>query len=81
MAQMNLMFFDVSLFLIFLSIRDYIVLLVMDAFTVSEFNDLLPILVFRLSLKLKFSSEMPMRFLLRLQNYWSFDFCLSSLLL
>lgn len=79
---MNLMFFDVSLFLLFLSIRDYIVLLVMDALTVSEFNDLLPILLFRLSLKLQFSSEMPMRFLLPgLQNFWSFGFCLSSLLL
>lgn len=54
MVQMNLMFFDVSLFLVFLPFRDYIVLQVMYAFTVSEFHYLFSILVFRLALKLKF---------------------------
>lgn len=62
--------FDVSLSLVFLSVRDCNVLLVMYAFTVSESHDLFSILVFRLSLKLKFSSETPMRFPLSgLQNF------------
>lgn len=67
---MNLMFFDVSLFLLFLSSREYTILLVMYAFTISEFHDLFSILVFRVSIKLKFSSETPMRSLLPgLQNF------------
>lgn len=71
MAQINLIqFFDVSLFLLFLSIRDYIVLLVMYAFTLSEFHDSFSILVFRLSLKLKSGSETPARYPLPgLQNF------------
>lgn len=64
------MFFDVSLFLLFLSSRECTILLVMYAFTISEFHDLFFILVFRQSLKLKFSSETPMRFPLPgLQNF------------
>lgn len=67
---MNLLFFDVSLFLLFLSIRDDIVLLVMYAFTVSEFHSLFSILVFRRSLKLKVGSEALMKYPLPgLQNF------------
>lgn len=67
---MNLLFFDVSLFLLFLSIRDYIVLLVMYAFTVSEFHDLFPYLCSG-SLKLKFGSETLMRSSTRITEFLS----------
>lgn len=73
---MNFLFFDIGLFPLFLitesqNVSNDSVFLVMYAFAVLEFPDFSCILLFRLSQKLKFSTETPMKFPLpALQNYW-----------
>lgn len=69
---MNFLFFDIGLYLLVLFISNHSVFLAMYAFTVLEFPDFSCILTFRLSQKLKLSSETPMKFPLPvLQNFWS----------
>lgn len=73
---MNFLFFDIGLFPLFLitesqNLSNDSLFLFMYAFTVLDFPDFSCILLFRLSQKLKFSSETPMKFPLpALQNYW-----------